>query len=568
MQLEGARAQLRARSHSEAGDLGILLLRDLWRPAAAAWLIFVLPLQVCIVMACSGIEEGWVYFALWWLKPVYARAWGVVLGQGLFGSPPTGLGLWRALWQQGRRGLFGDLLWRRPDPARTIFLPVTLLEGLVGAGARRRRRNLVEGHTASLWSAMTSCLLIEFAVFCGLVAGGAMLLPDEIAGYENVFGLRDWGGDRSYALIAAYAAAIAVAEPLFIASGFGLYINRRTTLEGWDVELTFRRMAQRLASASTAALLLLVVGAFGFGGLGTLGVGNAHAQDDEGAGDMSDLVDPDELASEPRWTEDPALAGDTDLADLIDALETGDAGVSDAGIGDIDIADIQSRGAATDEWRLPVPAVATDDLAAQAMERVLARPELKRSHVEEHWELRVTPGEDEEPPQWLLDLAESIAVSVEIVLWVIAMLVLAALIYVLVERTRQLRRDPVRARPLPSFVNAIGHGVARERVAPHEVAPRALALLADGRHADALAALYVGALTALLVDDGIEVRPQATEGECLRVVAASAVSAVRGTLFADLTQLWQFVAYAHTAPTAGQVEDLCGRFAQSFGAAR
>ena len=33
---------------------------------------------------------------------------------------------------------------------------------------------------------------------------------------------------------------------LFVASGFMLYLNRRTQLEGWDVELEFKKLAQRI----------------------------------------------------------------------------------------------------------------------------------------------------------------------------------------------------------------------------------------------------------------------------------------------------------------------------------
>jgi len=37
-----------------------------------------------------------------------------------------------------------------------------------------------------------------------------------------------------------------VADLFVIGAGFGIYINNRTWIEGWDVELAFRRMARRL----------------------------------------------------------------------------------------------------------------------------------------------------------------------------------------------------------------------------------------------------------------------------------------------------------------------------------
>ena len=35
------------------------------------------------------------------------------------------------------------------------------------------------------------------------------------------------------------------ARAVDVAGGFGLYLNRRTELEAWDIEITFRRMARR-----------------------------------------------------------------------------------------------------------------------------------------------------------------------------------------------------------------------------------------------------------------------------------------------------------------------------------
>ena len=48
-------------------------------------------------------------------------------------------------------------------------------------------------------------------------------------------------------------------EPFYVAAGFALYLNRRTVLEGWDIEIAFRRMAQRLARLGQALALLLAV---------------------------------------------------------------------------------------------------------------------------------------------------------------------------------------------------------------------------------------------------------------------------------------------------------------------
>jgi len=45
-----------------------------------------------------------------------------------------------------------------------------------------------------------------------------------------------------------YPLAIAAIEPLFVAGGFALYVNRRIWLEGWDIDLAFRKLEQRVAA--------------------------------------------------------------------------------------------------------------------------------------------------------------------------------------------------------------------------------------------------------------------------------------------------------------------------------
>ncbi len=54
-------------------------------------------------------------------------------------------------------------------------------------------------------------------------------------------------------------AAIGAIEPLYVAGGFALYLNRRTTLEAWDLELRFRRLHTAPAGARGAASALCAV---------------------------------------------------------------------------------------------------------------------------------------------------------------------------------------------------------------------------------------------------------------------------------------------------------------------
>jgi hypothetical protein len=59
----------------------------------------------------------------------------------------------------------------------------------------------------------------------------------------------------------AYLAMSAI-EPLYVACGFALYLNRRTQLEAWDIDLAFRRLRARLQGlGKLLGVLLLCAGA-------------------------------------------------------------------------------------------------------------------------------------------------------------------------------------------------------------------------------------------------------------------------------------------------------------------
>jgi hypothetical protein len=106
---------------------------------------------------------------------------------------------------------------------------------------------------------------LEIVVFLGLWSLTAGLAPE--TNLPNIMDLID-GADFPQEMPLGYAwymnivylFAITAIEPFFVGAGFGLYLNSRTLLEGWDVELTFRRLAARLQPL----LVLLFMGLMTF----------------------------------------------------------------------------------------------------------------------------------------------------------------------------------------------------------------------------------------------------------------------------------------------------------------
>ena len=100
------------------------------------------------------------------------------------------------------------------------------------------------------------------------------------------------------------AVAMTVIEPLYVACGFTLYLQRRTALEGWDIELRFRQLASRIEGLARAAgtpglVAALVLAA----SLAIAPVIDARAAEPERAGKeiREILKDPEFGHEEQRW---------------------------------------------------------------------------------------------------------------------------------------------------------------------------------------------------------------------------------------------------------------------------
>lgn len=259
MRLDELQATLRQRNAWEAIDLGVAMARQWWRPLAASWCAVVLPISALIAIGLH--RRPWLaVLVLWWLKPLWGQVPRFVLSRALFGATPTVREVLTAkLWRRSIR----ELLWRRPDPLRAFLAPIVDLERLTGAAHRNRRSTLGrQGSMAAL--ALTAIgLMLEVSVILGLSGLILLMLPEAPQYDAEVILDRILNGDPpswlSAAMPGAYLVAISLVEPLVVAGGFGLYLNRRTRLEGWDIELVFRKLAQRLQHSAAVLLLVLTI---------------------------------------------------------------------------------------------------------------------------------------------------------------------------------------------------------------------------------------------------------------------------------------------------------------------
>ena len=259
MQPANIAVTLRRRTPWEAIDLGLSMLQQ-WRRAAN-------PPHVAVAGGLAGaalagawaLGRPWVAILLiWWLKPLYDRVVLHVLSRAVFGEQPATRAV-LADWREWLgTGLFMALTFGRFDLARSFNLPVRQLEGQSGKAGRERKSTL--GRRArgyAVWLTAV-CSMFEWVLYTMLGGMAELALPAKATeGSTSLFEALAGGELWTYGGAAGYAAAVLLLEPFYVAAGFGLYLNRRTLLEGWDIEVALRRLAER-----HGAILLVVLGLF------------------------------------------------------------------------------------------------------------------------------------------------------------------------------------------------------------------------------------------------------------------------------------------------------------------
>jgi hypothetical protein len=262
MEYEHITVAVRQRGPRESIDLGFALTRRWWATVELGTLACLLPAALLFYLALSS-QPLIALLAFWWLKPLYDRLPLFILSRAFFGQKIT----FELIADTPRflvGQLFGDLTYRRFSPWRSYRLPVCLLEGLKGPAVRKRLKTITATGKLSAAGVTTVCLLFEL-----LLAYGLFILAHIFSDYgpigESIAILTSEPERLNSALTYwIYVLSVAFIEPFYVGAGFSLYVNRRINLEGWDIELVFRRLSERIKAVSghggrnlVVALLLL-----------------------------------------------------------------------------------------------------------------------------------------------------------------------------------------------------------------------------------------------------------------------------------------------------------------------
>lgn len=260
MRLSDASVVIRPRTTWEAMDLGVLMAQEHRLLLMSSWAIVTLPIFT-VLTALLWNYPSTAVFLFWWLKPAFDRLPLYILSKALFGEVPS---LKQAVrhWPRLLKGqLLASLTWRRLSLSRSFVMPVSQLEGLDGHARQRRLGVLLQRNAGAARWLTTIGMHLEIGLWLGCIALFYLFIPQQLeldwdwqrlalaTGSEGLW--LEHLGNAFYALILVFW------EPIYVACGFSLYLNRRTVLEAWDLELVFRRLRQRMSSVVP---LLLVAG--------------------------------------------------------------------------------------------------------------------------------------------------------------------------------------------------------------------------------------------------------------------------------------------------------------------
>jgi hypothetical protein len=545
MNLDRIAAVLRPRSPWQAVDLGFILLRSIYRDVCAAWLIGVLPVWLVLFVAL----RDWPWLAiliLWWLKPFFDRIPLALLGPALFGDRLSLPAAVRSLPRLLLKAPLAGLILYRADIARSYHLPVWHLEGMRGAKGFRRVRLLSRRQNGTAITLTFVCWLAECCLLVATISLALMMVPEHLEVAWGQYFLGFWTGDAHwwcYPLVGgAWFLAVTLVEPFYVAAGFALYINRRVALEGWDIEVAFRRLASRLEapepgspaardrrsstrqpitgrpSTPTAAILVLAA-----------------------AGALASLA----AAAQPAAAQPAAAQPTVDSRSLAAATPAASevAGAVEA-----------TPGAGRD------PAV--------VVQEILDGPDFTRERSAWRWVPRHQARLESDSSPAALSApagfaARAVATLSKVLLWLAAGWILSMLLFHLLRAQGSMALS---AAPRPRRVQQLFGLELHQQALPDDIAGEARRLLHAGRLAEALSLLYRGALARLVSVYQADVEPSWTEQECLRFLDHK-VDDAQLQLLRSLTQRWSECAYAHRAPEPAALDELCVRWDETFGAA-
>jgi hypothetical protein len=512
---------MRRRSSWEAADSGLLFWRD-------SFFYFIPFFAIPVWLFAFGLRllpdflRLWSYSILWWFKPFFDRLVLHVVSVRFFEPQPGVLRLFRGLGTSLWSGLAGDLLWRRFSPWRASRMPIRVLERLKLRQVRQRKKVLERG-------GLDFCLLItilgailEIAILWGeilfFVVMFALFRPGSVPS------LLDRWMDFEIYIYAGECFNFILIESLYVCMGFGLYINSRVEVEGWDIQLLFHQFTEskrpgisgREPALSGGLVLLLCLFLTFFSPPGVYA-------DTSGPSDESIYLG--EPLEESLEEEDPVKVLYSDSS----------------------------------SYRPPLDIPEVSALALETLDEILSSPDFGGER--EGWGIRFKDSDESSSAASELtffpwnDAAKIWIGSALRFLLAAGLAVLAFFAFCRLYKLRRLRKSPAQA-PWASR----GKASPPAQDSPESLFLRAEAFYRQGKLKEAWASCFAGTIAVYTCRGGLFFPPEATEYDCLTLVRSAGTSGPRAGVsvsageFAELVRNWVYFVYAGQLPGEGAFE--------------
>lgn len=458
MQLERLAIVLRPRHSNEAIDLGVRIAINWFKPLYGAWLSFTLPVIAIVwgLLFWANASQFTILLAIWWMKPLFDRIALFVISRAVFGDAPTviqSLKATRGLLT--KTGVLRSLTWARFTPYRSLTMPVDVLEGIRGHGAKLRR-SAISSYIGinAIFLTLAGFIIEQVFPICAM-AFLAMLSVDDTINAGMLLDILQDDAAYLYSLpIGLYVLGMLLWEPIYVAAGFSLYLKRRSDIEAWDIELQFRKMVKKRSSISPTLLSLALI-IFGFG-LSIVPLDSLAAENDISSRQRSIQQSPEKLK------------------DILQQPEYGGQIVKE---------------------RLKFP----DNNAETKKEKPKEKPIPKREPV------NISPK----------GAFDGVAGIGQIALWIGLALIVCGIVYFIVIRLPV--RDQKNKRSFSPPAEIAGLDIQPESL-PKNIAEVALSLIHKGDLRSALSLLFRGSLSVLAYRDRVMFRSSDTEHDCIRLV--------------------------------------------------
>lgn len=265
MRLDQMTVALRVRSPWQAMDLGLRMVRANARAIWLPYFLFAGSVFILCNLLAYALDQLWLgWILVWWLKPIFDRIPLHVLSHVTFGNYPSFRDTIRAPFRW-RFGLWASwLTYRRFSFWRSMSMPIDILEGLNAERLSARRSVLIGAVSAQMIGLSFVCIAFEYVLTISAFVLFYMFVPIEYLNnfFENFYtSISSEAPPAWFDLVmnTVYFLSVAAISPFYVGAGFAAYLNRRTQLEAWDIEIAFKRIAARLRQSSAMLLVMSTI---------------------------------------------------------------------------------------------------------------------------------------------------------------------------------------------------------------------------------------------------------------------------------------------------------------------